>query len=212
MTTETKVLTLVGLLTIIIIVGGAFLFSRSSEPTPVDVERLVRSHSPQEGSAAAPLTLVEFADFQCPSCAATNPVLKQLKVDYGEELNFVFRHFPLETIHPQARLASLVAAAAGEQNKFWDMHDLLYERQAAWANNSAALEIFTGYAEELDLDVDRFKQAIDNEKFAADIEQDQADGQSLRIPGTPTFFINGSPFVGSPSYQNLKAALDAARQ
>jgi len=214
MTTEAKTLIGTGLVTALIIAGGAFIFARTN-PSPnqapsesVDTERLVRSDSQFQGPSDSPVTVVEFADFQCPACGALHPVLKQLKNDIPAA-KFVFRHFPLESIHKNARASSLAAAAAGQQDKFWPMHDKLFEQQGEWSDQDNPEETFDRYAQEIGLELEKFKADLNNPDLSSRITADQNDGQSLRVSGTPTIFINGARYTQSLSYNNLKSAIEA---
>lgn len=143
------------------------------------------------GAGNKKVTLVEYADFQCPSCAAYFPILKSAKEKYGDDITFQFRHFPLTQIHPNAMAAHRASEAASKQGKFWEMHDLLFERQQAWAQATNAAQVMEDYATELGLNIDQFKQDYQSSQINDVINADIAEGGKLKVSGTPTFFLNG---------------------
>lgn len=206
MNTEAKMLIGTGLLTVVIIAVGVWLSSRSSAPTEIDPARLVHADSYQT-LPSAKVAVVEFGDFQCPSCAAVHPLLKQLKADYKDKVNFVYRNFPLP-MHKNAQVAAEAAAAAADQGKFWEMHDMLFDNQNEWAESTTAKEIFAKYALNLNLDAEAFKKALDAETFADKVSRDQADGYAVDVNGTPTIFINNKRYLGNFSMAAFKAEID----
>ena len=139
-----------------------------------------------QGSATAAVTLVEYGDYECPYCALAYPVVKEIQRQLGPTLRFVFRHFPLTQIHPHARHAAEAAEGASAQDKFWNMHDLLFEHQDALDD-----EHLLHYAATLGLDTERFKWELQNHVFAYRVNEDTESGRHSRVSGTPTFFING---------------------
>jgi protein-disulfide isomerase len=143
------------------------------------------------GNANAPVTLEEFADFQCPSCGAYYPELKKIESEFGDKLRVVFRERPLVPPHDHALLAAQAAEAAGLQNKFWEMHDKLYENQTAWSTTSDLVPVFVDYAKQIGLDTDRFMKDLNGEAVATRIFQDGKRVHALNVNSTPTFFVNG---------------------
>jgi protein-disulfide isomerase len=143
------------------------------------------------GAANARITLEEFGDYQCPPCGALFRELKKIEGEYHDRLRLIFRHYPITDRHKHALIAAHAAEAAGLQNKYWEMHDRLYETQADWAEAENAREIFIKYASELGLDVERFKRDLDNPASDARIEADRQRAQALGVQGTPTLFVNG---------------------
>ena len=158
---------------------------------------------PSLGSADAPVTIVAFTDYQCPSCAAMHPVLEQLVKEYGSKVRLVTRDFPLSQ-HTEAFKAAEAAEAAREQGKYWEYIQILLRNQSA-----LSVEKLKGYATELALDRTRFDKALDTGKFAEAVQRDLEDGVKLGINGTPTIFINGRR-VSAKGYEELKATIDAA--
>ncbi len=155
------------------------------------------------GPASAPVTLVEYGDFECPHCAEAHGILQELEEIAGKQFRLAFRHFPLATVHPHAQNAAEAAAAAGAQGKFWEMHDLLFERQDA-----LELEDLAQYAADLDLDVERFLRELEEHVHAARVRQDFLSGARSGVNGTPTFFINGVRHDGSYQLESLLAAIE----
>lgn len=212
MTTETKILAGIGLITVGIMGAGIFFLSKPastdlSDARQVNQSILVKADSSQTGPVDAKVTLVEFGDFQCPACAQTLPTVQKLKNEYKDKVNFVFRHYPLPQ-HKNAVIAAMASEAAGEQNKFWEMHDMLYENQTEWAETEKPLEHFLKYAKELSLDMNKFKKAVEDEKFKDKVLRDEGDGAAAQIRYTPTFFINGRIVEGSSSFEILKSGID----
>lgn len=144
-----------------------------------------------KGLPTAKIKLTEYADFQCPACGAVAPVISDLLAKYPNDIQLIFKHFPLTQIHPHALLASKVAEAAGKQGKFFEMYYLLFTGQTEWAKNSKAENIFTLYATNLGLDLDQFKTDLKDTQISEKIKSDQIEGTKNGVQGTPTFFING---------------------
>src|SRR6266566_7613896 len=143
------------------------------------------------GNANAPVTLEEFADFQCPSCGAYYPELKKIESEFGDNLRVVFRERPLVPPHQHALIAAQAAEAAGMQGRFWEMHDKLYENQTAWSEVSDLVPTFVDYAKQIGLNTDQFMKDLNGEEVAKRIFQDGKRAHALGINSTPTFFVNG---------------------
>jgi protein-disulfide isomerase len=158
-----------------------------------------------QGPADAPVTLVEYGDYECPYCGAAYPIIKEVQARMGDRLRFVFRNFPISTSHPHAEQAAEAAEAAGVQGPFWEMHDLLYENQKRLRD-----EDLRGYAEQLGLDVERFARDLAEHVHAARVHEDFMSGVRSGVNGTPTFYINGSRYDDSYDVETLLAALEAA--
>lgn len=212
LTGETKVIIGIIITTLVVLFGGVYFLSKTSiapvDSSPVDQNILVKNDSHKTGTESAKVTIVEFADFQCPACKAAHPVLNQLTEEFKDKALFVFRHFPLST-HSNARLAANAAESAGEQGKFWEMHDKLYETQNNWAglNDKQATDLFVSFAEELKLDTDKFKESLESNKFADKIQRDIDDGYRAGVNSTPTFFINGVK-QNSWGYEDFKSKIN----
>ena len=159
----------------------------------------------RSGPDDAPVTLVEYGDFECPYCGAAHPIVEGVRRKMGPRLRFVFRHFPLTESHPHAMRAAEAAEAAGAQGKFWQMHALLFEHQDALEDADLA-----GYAEALHLDTARFGSELASGAHAKRIREQVRSGIRSGVNGTPTFFINGARYDGSWEASDLVAALEAA--
>lgn len=144
------------------------------------------------GKADSKVVLIEYGDFQCPGCGAAFSTVKTLKEKYKDQLAFVFRNFPLASIHPNARAASASAEAAGLQGKYWEMHDKLYENQNSWGSvaSNERTNVFAGYAQELGLNVDKFKSDLAGQDVNKKIGFDLALGKKVGVNSTPTFYLN----------------------
>ena len=161
-----------------------------------------RDHA--QGPASAPVTLVEYGDYECPYCGSAYPIVKEVQSAMRERLRFVFRNFPLTQIHPHAQQAAEAAEAAGAQGRFWEMHDLLFERQR-WLEERDLLE----YARDLDLDAGRLERELVEHAHAERVREDFLSGVRSGVNGTPTFFINGVRHDASWDLESLLAALEA---
>ena len=143
------------------------------------------------GNPAAPVTLEEFGDFQCPPCGLLHPVLNMMEHEFGPKLRVIFREYPLVPAHAHALSAARAAEAAGLQGKFWQMHDLLFENQKAWADAFDARPIFEGYATKIGLDLDKYRRDLTSEVVERRIFLDGKRAHALGVKGTPTVFLNG---------------------
>ena len=171
----------------LVTLGTGFAIYRAKKPAPLKDAAASGIHA--RGKAGAPVTIEEFGDFQCPPCSVMASLLKQLEEEQGSRLQMIFHHFPL-AIHAHARAAALVAEAADEQGRFWEMHDLLYKEQALWAKAPEVDPLFEGYARTIGLDVERFKKDLVKPEVAARVDADQKLGTSRGVISTPTLFLN----------------------
>ena len=157
------------------------------------------------GPADARVTLVEYGDFECPHCGALHPIVQAARKAFGGNLRFVFRHFPLRSSHPHALAAAKAAEAAGEQGRFWEMHDRLYRHQAALTD--ADLERHAG---EVGLDLERFRRSLNERVHEVRIREDLASAAQSGARGTPSLFINGEPYEGPIERDEIFGALARA--
>src|SRR5262249_35941835 len=159
---------------------------------------------PSLGPTNAPVTIVEFSDFQCPYCRQAQDTLKRLMAAYEGKVKLVFRDFPLRSIHPQAQKAAEAAQCAAEQQQFWPYHDKLF--------SAASLQVddLKKYAHELALHEEQFAACLDSSKYAGRINGEVLAGQNAGVSGTPGFFINGYPLSGAVPYEQFKEIVDAA--
>ena len=151
-----------------------------------------------QGSLQAPIELVQYGDYQCPFCWKAYPIVKRLQESLGNNVKFIFRNFPLTKIHPQAKIAAIASEAAALQNKYWEMHDLLYEKHKN-LNYSAILT----YADELGLNKQLFEKDVENPELSEKVETDFLSGLRSGVNATPTFFINGEKYTESWEENNL---------
>ncbi len=157
------------------------------------------------GPDDAPVTLVEYGDYECPYCGMAHPIVKRAQRELGNRLRFVFRNFPLAESHPHARLAAQAAEAAAAQGKFWEMHDMLFEHQDA-----LEAEDILGYAKSLGLDTAQFARDLEAGTYAKRVRDDFRSGVRSGVNGTPTFFVNGNRYDGS--WANEEAFIRALRE
>jgi Na+/H+ antiporter NhaA len=159
------------------------------------------------GPDDAPVTIVEYADFECPYCGQAEPALRELLAEFGDDIRYVYRHLPLPDVHPRAQLAAEAAEAAGKQGRFWEMHDLLFAHQDALRPPD-----LLAYADELGLDGSRIERELRRNDYAARIARDTESAELSDVSGTPTFFVNGHRHRGAYDLASLEAAVRAARQ
>lgn len=204
-----------GLLVIIVLAARG----SSSSPTPGNSEsgdvptaaQITEADHTKGGTQTAPATLIEYGDFQCPACAAYAEVVRGISDQFGNRLRVVYRHYPLTQIHPNATRAAYATEAAGMQNMFWEMHDLLFERQGQWSNlpASAAEETFLNYAIELGLDGAQFKEDVESDAVRDKVAADTRSGNQLGVRGTPSFYLNGVKIDNPGSAQAFIDLIDA---
>jgi protein-disulfide isomerase len=158
----------------------------------------------RQGDPDAPCTLVEYGDYQCPSCGHAYPIVKRVQKHFGKRLLFVFRNFPLSEMHPFAEPAAETAEFAGAHQKFWEMHDHLYENQDR-LDDALLVEL----AQQLHLDLEKLRQALASKEFEPRVRADFRGGVRSGVNGTPTFFINGQRHDGAYDYASLVEAIEA---
>ena len=158
-----------------------------------------------QGNANAPVVLVEYGDYQCPHCGHAHPIVRRVQKHFGKRLAFVFRNFPLNEIHPEAEDAAETAEFAGANQKFWDMHDAIFENQS-----QLGLPLFLALGEKLGLDPAALQQALESGEFTPRVKEDFMGGVRSGVNGTPTFFINGQRHDGAPDFESLVAAIEEA--
>ncbi|HKO98516.1 MAG TPA: thioredoxin domain-containing protein [Pyrinomonadaceae bacterium] len=195
-------------LVVVVLAGLAIIRSRGNQELTSDAEVSEQS-TPAVQSV---VTLEEFGDYQCPPCAQLHPALKSLKKELGPNLNFVFRNLPLSTIHKNALAAAQAAEAARMQNRFWEMHDLLYENQSLWAEERDPKSHFRRFAEDLGLDTVRFETDMKSDQVRFRLEADQDAAVRLGIDGTPTVLINGRQVrPEATNAEGIRKGIEASR-
>jgi protein-disulfide isomerase len=176
------------------------------QPTspPIRLDDVSADDDPATGSDDPEVVIVEFSDFQCPYCARFHQqTFSQLMENYGDRVQFVYRDFPLESMHPQALPAAEAAECADDQDAFWEYQDLLFANQGSLDSDS-----LISYAEDLQLDVDEFRECFESGKYEDEVRADLDDGTAYGVSGTPTFFINGLRLVGAQPYSAFEQAIE----
>lgn len=194
------------ILAIIAVVFGLIIILSKPGAKTIDPNllntKLITDSSYKQGSPSAKLTMVEFADMQCPGCASINPVINKLLANFPDKIYYVFRHFPLPQ-HNNAQKGSQAVEAAGKQRKFKEMQDLLFSKQTQWENLANPDDYFYSQAKDLKLDLKLFQSDYQSASTIDKINQDLADGNTLQVDSTPSFFLNGKSYTGQLS--NLEA-------
>lgn len=195
---------------IIVLFGGILFFRGDDANAPSSSNSNAEPTKHTAGNGTSGVTLVEYADFQCPFCAQYYPLVKEVKQKYNDQITFQFRHLPLVSIHQNAFAAARAAEAADAQGKFWEMHDALYERQGEWSTSSKSLNIFSGYAQQLGLDVDKFKQDFASTKANDAVNADIREfDKTKQAKSTPTFFLEGKK-ITPKSVEEFSKLIDEA--
>ncbi len=205
MKSETKLFLGIIIGTIGIVAAGIFLLSKPAGTSKGDSALLVREDSNKIATGSGNVVLVEFSDFQCPACGAYHPIIKKIIEEFQADLTFVYRNYPLVSIHENALLAARAAEAAGKQGKYWEMSDMLFINQKDWSTAKNAREIFSGYGRTLGITID-----MDAADVKDKIQRDIADGNALGIAGTPTFYVNGEKIQNPANLAAFEAVIKAA--
>ena len=182
---------------------GGFISSQTSAITSSDHIR---------GATSSSVSIIEYGDFQCPACGTYEPIVQQLEKKYGDKVTFVFRHFPLYQIHPNALISAQATEAASLQGKFWEMHDILYSTQKEWSELTTpdATKKIHQYAVGLGLDSDQFDTDITAPTTIAKVQLQLKSGEAAKIDHTPTFFLNLTQIQNPNSYDEFAKVIDAA--
>lgn len=167
---------------------GIFVYSSASNK---DNNNIGQPSNHVKGGNSKNVELLAYEDFQCPACAQFEPIVNEVFNKYKNDIQFRFRHFPIDTIHPNTRAASRTAEAAGNQGKFFEMYDILFSRQQQWESSNNVKPIFESYAQELNLDMAKFNTDFESEVTNSTINADKQLGNDNGVEGTPTFFLNG---------------------
>jgi protein-disulfide isomerase len=165
------------------------------------------------GPKDAKVTLIEYGDFQCPACATYETLVKSVLEAYPNDVVFVFRNFPIYTKHPNGGISAQAAEAAGLQGKYWEMHDILYEKQQEWsyvATNRVVADKFDSYARTIGLDLDKFHQDMNSDQVLKKIKGDVDNANSIGVGSTPSFYVNLKPIQSPASLEEFKSIIDNA--
>ena len=175
----------------LLFVGAFYIASTAGDVNNEGIKEMTHV----KGNPDADVVLVEYSDFQCPACRAMYPVVAGLMEEYGDQIRFEYRHFPIERAHPYAVQAAVAAEAAGQQGKFYEFHDALFENQANWSQSPTPNVFFQQYAEELELDMDMFRRHSNASLLRDTVRLQQQQGLQAGVTGTPTMFLNGERMV-----------------
>lgn len=159
------------------------------------------------GNKEAKVTIVEYLDFQCPACAANFPMVEKIKEEYKDKIQFVVRHYPLPS-HQYGRAASQAVVAADKQGKFWEMYKLMFDNQETWSNNPNYASDFESYAQQLSLDMDKFRVDRDSQDTKDRIQRDLNSARTLGVQGTPTFFMNGKNLPTPSNVEQFRSLIE----
>jgi protein-disulfide isomerase len=193
--------------------GAAVFLSRGADKPAETTTSTTPSHIDIKGGhlrgpEAAKLTLVEFGDYECPACGAAHPFVKEILTRYPDKLRLEFHHYPLVGVHANAMVGALAAEAAGEQGRYWEMHDALFEHQAEWGESRNPEPILINLATRIGLDVNKFMQSMRSPALQTRILQDVTLAENLKIQATPTFFINGEEVHMKLSMEDFVQAVE----
>ncbi len=202
------IVTIVG--TLALVIGVAVMFSRSSSTQVETVDRTLIETNPRlvKGPAEARVTIVEFSDFQCPYCRDMLPYIKEVTDKYPNDVRVIYRHFPLVQVHKYAQISAQFAEVAASENKFWEMHDKLFEQQTIWAeapNEQAVSDLLTSFAENLGIDKQIVTERIQSDSIKQAITQDLSLGAQIGVNSTPSVYVNGQK-LSAP--QQLMSTVD----
>lgn len=208
-TTEGKFLAFIVLFIVLAFAYYFYAMNARKDLPPQEVTVTESDHV--RGTVGGKVTLVEFGDLQCPACGAYEPIVRQVTAENAGTLQVVFKHFPLTQIHQNALLAAKASEAASNQGRFWEMHDILYDKQSEWSGALNARDIFLGYATQLGLDLNQFTSDLNSSAIQSKILAEYKEGVNLGVQGTPTFFLNGKMIENPGSVEAFnKLIKDAA--
>ncbi len=196
---------------LVLIFVGFVIFNGKQNKRDNGVVSGIQPTEHKSGAGKKNVTLVEYGDFQCPSCSAFFPIIEDVRKKYGDDITFQFRHFPITQIHPNAMSAHRASEASAKQNKFWEMYEILYQRQQSWSSSQNASQIMEDYASELGMNVEQFKNDYKSSEINSLINADSSAGTKLGVEGTPTFLINGEKVKSEPkSVEDFSKLIDDA--
>jgi protein-disulfide isomerase len=206
------IITVVSVLAMVGFIFGAY--SLTNKPAAAEFPQLkeVKSNDNFKWSSKKQNVLIEYSDLQCPACQAYGQLFKQLESDADfpkikENITFVYRHFPLDNAHKNARAAAYAAEAASTQGKFFEMHDKLFAEQREWEFSDTAQKLFEGYAKELKLDITKFNADVKSKAVQDKVQSQFLSGTEVNVQGTPTFFLNGKKLENPGSVEEMKKVL-----
>ena len=191
---------------------GWMQYSKSAEKNKEEVGgATLTSDERAKGRANAPVTVIEYADFQCPACAAWHPLVGQLLREFPDDVQFVYRYFPLTSIHANAFPTAQAAEAANRREKFWEMYDVLYQKQTEWKDSADIQNLLKNYASQIGLDTDQFTRDMEDKSINDKIKADLESGNRAKVDHTPTFILNGEMIDNPGNYNEFRDLIIAAR-
>lgn len=194
---------------VVLCAGLLFIASFARAPEPATPFPAVRADDHVKGATSSPVVLVEYLDFECEACGAYYPIVKQMEEEFGDRVTFVARYFPLPG-HKNGLPAALAVEAASRQGKFWEMHNLMFDRQKDWGEKQVETpEVFEGFALELGLNMEQFKADVASEEVLARVMRDMEEGKQAGANSTPTFFLNGMKIQNPQSSEAFRALLQS---
>lgn len=196
---------IIGVIVAVLLGGSVWYSSTAAEKYNEGVEEVAHV----KGNPDGPVTLIKYSDFQCPACAQFAPVVDEMLTEFGDQVRFEYRHFPLMQIHPFAEQAARAAEAAGQQGKFYEYHDKLFENQAAWNASPNPAQFFARYAEELELDMTQFRNHQRSSILRDKVMREFDEARTAGFTGTPTFVLNGER-MNISTYQDFRDQIAAA--
>lgn len=192
----------------LLIIGLAYLGSKSSSSNISGTPAPIADSDWVKGNSDAKVTIIEYSDFQCPACASAYPMMKKAVQEFGDKIRFVYRHFPLVQIHQNAELAAEASEVVGLQGKFWEMHDMLFDKQSNWGTSKDAKKLFAQYVGELGLDKAKFESDLSSDAVKQKIKNSRSEAARINLGGTPSIFINDKIIDNPGSYDELKKLID----
>lgn len=208
MSSDTKFFGVVAVFAVAAVVG-VVLYSNNAKNNPSTT--VDSSNGQKIGSDSATVKIVEFSDFQCPACKAAEPGRRQMLEAHPDDVQFIYRHFPLD-IHPNAIPAAQAAEAAGKQGKFWEFHQLLFDRQEVWSGQTNPEATFVNFAKELGLDDKKFRDDYGSDGGKNNIKRDRDYGTTLEVNQTPTFYINNKKVAGAQTFEAWQQLISDAKK
>ncbi len=199
---------------VVVVVGGIIALAKfggsPSGGTSTKTVNAISADDWTKGTADAKVNVIEYSDPQCPACASYEPIVKQVIENYGDKIQFVYRHFPLRSIHKNGQMAAQFAEAAGQQGKFWEYHDKLFDAQSEWSDLGNPQSKFKEYGKTLELDEAKLESYATSQAAKDRVDNDYNSGAIANVNATPTFFLNGKKISNPQTYQDFAKLLDEA--
>lgn len=197
---------------IVVVIGGLIFLGEGggSKIEPALEVGVVHPLDHIKGNASSTVVLMEYSDFQCPACRSYYPIMREITTEFGDKALFIYRHFPLISIHFNAEFAARASEAASKQGKFWEMHDLLFEKQNEWANAADPSPMFESYATLIGLNIDQFKLDFKSPEVRDFVRAQRTHAVQSGLQGTPSFFINGKQIQNPNSVDEFKTIIRTA--